>query len=614
MPEVSLQLFFSYSHKDEALRDELANHLSILTRQGVISSWHDRKILPGEERDRQINENLNTADIILLLISSDFIASNYCWDVEVTTAIERHNAGEACVIPIILRRVDWSGTPFAKLQSLPKNAEPITSWTNRDDAFANVAQGIRTAAEQLIEKRQQKLALVIKEAAIAEYRQQAEEFAADGEISFVESEILKDLQKRLGLTDQEARTVRDKVLEPYGRYKENLDKYRQIFTKLVDEQGYPLGEKAKADLKKLQQYLKITDEDIAFLDKEAEAQKQQQEAERLRQERERAEYQKQQAELQKQTARESSKPVVSPQSSAGIHTQPFEFDTATITVRSGFLGIKTYEINYSRKRAKFFKEDLKNGVVLEMVAIPGGQFLMGSPKDELERDIDESPQHNVTIQSFFMGKFPVTQSQWTVIASLPKVNLELNSDPSNFKGANRPVERVSWDDAVEFCARLSNKTGKSYRLPSEAEWEYACRAGTTTPFYFGETITTDLANYRGTDWNYQETLYPGNYCEGPKGEFRKQTTDVGKFSPNPFGLHDMHGNIFEWCQDGWHKNYNAAPTDGSAWISNNNYRMLRGGSWYYNPKLCRSAFRLIYDAGSSYSNYGFRVACSGTWT
>ncbi|WP_223280006.1 GUN4 domain-containing protein [Nostoc sp. PA-18-2419] len=307
MSEVSLQLFFSYSHKDEALRDELANHLSTLTRQGVISSWHDRKILPGEEWDRQINDNLNTADIILLLVSSDFIASSYCWDVEVTTAIERHNTGKARVIPVILRSADWSDTLFAKLQLLPNNAQPVTSWTNRDEAFTNVAQGIRAAAQQLKAERQQKLALARKEAAIAEYRQLVEEFAADGEISFVESEILKDLQKQLGLTDEEARTVRDKALEPYGKYKENLDKYKQIFTKLVDEQGYPLGEKAKADLKKLQQYLKLKDEDVAAIDNEAEVQKQQaeilqqqEEAERRQQqEAQRLKLQREQAEAEK---------------------------------------------------------------------------------------------------------------------------------------------------------------------------------------------------------------------------------------------------------------------------------------------------------------------------
>ncbi|MEH2306932.1 GUN4 domain-containing protein [Nostoc sp.] len=307
MPEVSLQLFFSYSHKDEVLRDELANHLSTLTWQGVISNWHDRKILPGEEWDHQINDNLNTADIILLLVSSDFIASSYCWDVEVTTAIERHNTGKARVIPVILRRVDWSNTPFAKLQFLPKNAKPITSWTNRDEAFTNVAQGIRAAAQQIKGEREQKLALSRRETAIAEYHQKVEEFAADGEISFVESEILKDLQERLGLTDEEARTVRDKALELHGKYKENQDKYKQIFTKLVDEQGYPLGEKAKADLKKLQQYLKLKDEDVVLIDNEAEVQKQQAEILQQQQEAQKLQLQKEQAEVEKWRQQEAQR-------------------------------------------------------------------------------------------------------------------------------------------------------------------------------------------------------------------------------------------------------------------------------------------------------------------
>ncbi|MEH2419596.1 MAG: GUN4 domain-containing protein [Nostoc sp.] len=158
MPEVSLQLFFSYSHKDEALRDELAKHLTILEWQGVISSWHDRKILPGQEWDHQINDNLNTADIILLLISSDFLFSKYCWDVEVKKAIKRHHAGDACVIPVILRSVDWSGAPFAKLQALPKNAEPVVSrnWHNQDEAFTDVARGIRATAEKLKKERDER--------------------------------------------------------------------------------------------------------------------------------------------------------------------------------------------------------------------------------------------------------------------------------------------------------------------------------------------------------------------------------------------------------------------------------------------------------------------------
>jgi formylglycine-generating enzyme required for sulfatase activity len=198
----------------------------------------------------------------------------------------------------------------------------------------------------------------------------------------------------------------------------------------------------------------------------------------------------------------------------------------------------------------------------------------------------------VTVPSFFMAKYLVTQQQWQAV---------MGNNPSHFKGTSRPVETVSWNDVVEFCQKLSQKTGRDYRLPSEAEWEYACRAGTTTPFYFGETITTDLANYNG---NY-------TYGNGPKGKYRKETTDVGIFPPNAFGLYDMHGNVWEWCADYWHENYNGAPTDGSAWISggNSNRRLLRGGLALH-PRYCRSAFRFYNSPGVRYYRRGFRIAVS----
>ena len=250
-------------------------------------------------------------------------------------------------------------------------------------------------------------------------------------------------------------------------------------------------------------------------------------------------------------------------------------------------------VNYTKlhdNSAKDFTEDLDNGVTLDMIAIPGGSFMMGSSIGEGYSS--EKPQHQVTVKPFFMGKYPVTQAQWKVIASLPKVNRDLKPKPSKFKGNNRPVERISWYDAVEFCKRLCRETGRQYRLNSEAEWEYACRAGTTTAYYFGDIIIEELVNYTG-----------------------RETASVGQFAPNAFGLYDMHGNVCEWCQDNYQDNYRGAPTDGSAWLwEHDNKKVLRGGSWYHNHLYCRSAYRIRDYPDFMYSYYGFRVACGGART
>lgn len=290
--------------------------------------------------------------------------------------------------------------------------------------------------------------------------------------------------------------------------------------------------------------------------------------------------------------------------------QTFEFDVATVEVKRSGLFNRSSKVNITRRRhqAQYFTENLPNNLTLEMVAIPGGTFIMGAPETEEGSSDDERPQHEVTVPPFFMGKYTVTQAQWRVVANLPQVNRELEPDPSRFKGENLPVENVSWYDAEEFCARLSVHTKSHYRLPSEAEWEYACRAGTTTPFHFGETITPELAN------NY----WVSTYGSGSKGEYRKKTTPVGSFKiANSFGLFDMHGNVWEWCYDSWHDNYEDAPKDGSAWeneelaAENDNQRfLLRGGSWYDVPWFCRSAGRSLVDADGRDNDIGFRVVVS----
>jgi formylglycine-generating enzyme required for sulfatase activity len=270
----------------------------------------------------------------------------------------------------------------------------------------------------------------------------------------------------------------------------------------------------------------------------------------------------------------------------------FEFEVVTIDIQ----GIETKRCF---KQAECFIENLADGIILEMVSIASGKFQMGAPQDESESLEDERPQHIVTLNPFCMGKYPITQAQWRVIAKLPKIKRCLKVEPSCFKGDNLPVERVSWYDAQEFCERLSRQIGRKYRLPSEAEWEYACRAQTSTPFHFGKIITSNLANY----FEHNENIHTF---------YHQETIEVGNFPANAFGLCDMHGLVWEWCDDYEHENYQGAPLDGSAWLNDGNeeYRVLRGGSWDSSPSCCRSASRFYEMASVTDSRFGFRVVCT----
>jgi len=300
------------------------------------------------------------------------------------------------------------------------------------------------------------------------------------------------------------------------------------------------------------------------------------------------------------------------------------FDTATVDQK----GVRNSTERYS---AVVFTEAVGLGSGLEMVSIPGGSFTMGSPADELERQPNEGPQHRVTLAQFFIGAWPVTQGQWSaVVTAHPgKIHRDLDPNPSFFNGIDLPVESVTWNQADEFCLRLAEITGRAYRLPSEAEWEYACRAGSVTPFSFGPTITSDLANYCGTGGAvcgdsggksiasdvYNDAKYQsGAYGQGPVGVFRAITTRPGTFLPNRFGLYDMHGNVWEYCLDKWAENYADTPRNGRPYVSgpSDSTRLLRGGSWSHNPAICRSAYRDSLDSSSSGwpGRIGLRVVCT----
>jgi formylglycine-generating enzyme required for sulfatase activity len=278
----------------------------------------------------------------------------------------------------------------------------------------------------------------------------------------------------------------------------------------------------------------------------------------------------------------------------GLTPHSFRLETVRI-VRVG----NGWEVQRQPLQLEGSIEDLGGGVTLPLLRIPAGEFVMGSPADEPTRASDEGPQHLVRVPEFWMGQTPITQAQWRAV---------MGSNPSRFRGKpdsdRRPVEQVSWHEAMAFCRRLSQRNGLlHYTLPSEAQWEYACRAGTRTPFGFGETISPALGNYDG---NFA-------YADGPKGEYRRQTTPVGMFPANDWGLHDMHGNVWEWCADHWHSNYEGAPDDGRPWLDENvseeTSRLLRGGSWSRRPRGCRSACRSFQHPVIRFSFLGFRVCC-----
>lgn len=231
--------------------------------------------------------------------------------------------------------------------------------------------------------------------------------------------------------------------------------------------------------------------------------------------------------------------------------------------------------------------DTTKGLQLHMVAIEGGSFMMGS-----DLEVEEQPIHEVILDDYYIGMFEVTQHQWKTI---------MGHNPSRYKGDSLPVEQISWNTVQRFLTKLNTLTGKNYRLPTEAEWEYAARAGTSSLFHFGDCLSTDQANYNGN--------FPYKTC--PTGVYRKKHLPVGSFAPNAWGLYDIHGNVWEWCNDIYaDEYYKSSPKENPQGAEKGTYRVIRGGGWGYFADGCRSANRGFYGASISYDGIGLRLVCS----
>ncbi len=424
-----VKIFIAYARLDVAYLQQVRKYLHPLERRKIIQVWYDGEIASGEPWEQHIKDNLQSAQIILLLVSANSLYSEYFYDKEMKKALERHENKEAIVIPIILDDCMWEHTELGRLQALPQDGEPIEDWVRPSKAYKNVAEGILERVKKLKAKA-------------------------------IEAQKLKKYQS---------------LLQSANKSYQNKD--WKISLQLYQE---------AANFKTTTQI----EERIQILQKE----------------------------LKKQARYNSLHPEI--------------------------------------------KKLLQN-----MVLVEGDTFQMGT--DDYGKCM---PIHPVTVDNFEIARFPVTQTLWRAV---------MGSDPPKlgFKGCDEcPVERVSWDDCQGFFEKLNELTGERFRLPSEAEWEFAARGGNKSQGY----------TYSGSNNIDEVAWYRGN--SGSK------THPVGQKKANELGLHDMSGNVWEWCEDDWHENYEGAPEDGKAWVETKrmSYRVLRGGSWSFNF-YCRVAYRDWYS-------------------
>ncbi|MEM9449108.1 MAG: SUMF1/EgtB/PvdO family nonheme iron enzyme [Cyanobacteria bacterium P01_E01_bin.6] len=453
----------------------------------------------------------------------------------------------------------------------PENQEWIDAGHMHDYVRQKLETAAATMSPQLYAAREGR-SIIIAKAPVGDpelrYRKLVQRHLREtGAISPVGRRRLTRQGKELGLASGRIIEIETEVCRPFQERHENLAEYEDAYREALNHE-HPLSDFTRQELADYQRDLNLRDEDVqsiqAKLHQELHGVQGLDNAQAL-----------DSAQGLDSAADPSAPPSVVPSRSPSPSEQNRTFSYETVRVDETRVIVERIP-----QEAEYYTEDVGNGITFDMVKIPGGVFIMGSPKGEGTED--EQPQHQVTVPSFYMGKVVVTQAVYEAV---------IGSNPSHFKGDNRPVETVSWNDAIAFCRILSERTGNTYRLPSEAEWEYVCRANTTTTYSFGDAIAPELANYRESDL--------------------KQTSDVGRYPPNGFGVFDMHGNVWEWCLDHWHEHYKGAPADGNAWIDDGDksLRLLRGGSWDSYPRNCRSAYRYYDNPDDRYSNLGFRVVC-----
>ncbi|MFM7753229.1 MAG: SUMF1/EgtB/PvdO family nonheme iron enzyme, partial [Cyanobium sp.] len=521
MPEPAPErrhVFISYSHADRAWVERIRLVMAPLLRQegNSLQLWDDSQIEPGAKWQAEIETALARAQVALLLVSADFLASEFVMGKEVPALLRAADAEGVTILWVPLSACLVRHTPIHAYQAVlaPEHTLDAMEPHQQRHALVRIAEAVHDALRQAEERARrreleeqqarQRLELQERQAAAAAERQRAEEAARTRQQERLAAEAA-ERQRQQQLSEQRQRAATERAQTRKARsasggeggglaWQPNLPGW---FTRPEPPQ---LPRLSRRQLLVIAAAVPLAAVGIGRV-------------------------------------RQGSKAL--PPSAIDVNQGWLERQAGGWQVRSRTISVQAVD------------QPLGNGSTLRMIVVPAGRFRMGSPASEPERQENEGPQHEVRLASFRISQAPITQAQWRAV---------MQTNPSRFRDKpdsdQRPVEQVSWREAMEFCKRLSQRTGRHYTLPSEAQWEYACRAGSTTPFAFGATITTDLANYDG---NY-------TYSDGPKGVYREQTTPVGMFAANAWGLQDMHGNVWEWCLDHWHDSYAGAPSDGTAWV------------------------------------------------
>jgi formylglycine-generating enzyme required for sulfatase activity len=538
-----LKTFIIYARADAGFKDELVTHLHLFVEYGYVEKWVDSDLLPGEEWEKRIEQELDTAHLVIILVSADALRSEFIRKKELKRALEKKRSGSARVIPVLVRECTWELHPeLSTLQFLPKDdngrIRGVAGWISRDEAWAACLRELKKLIDEVGQELEKELEQTQKAAEAEAHKKQLEAEKDEKKRNRADEAFWNHLQKDLENVPEPAHKI-----ELYQAYLMDADNrnHREEAEDIIEDLQAQLAAARKAEAAKAESLRK----------KEAAARA---EAERLEREAQAAEQARLEAERLEREGDAAEQPRLEDERR---HLEA--------------------EVEAARKKAE---DDARKKGLPDMVFVKGGTFQMGSNEHDSEK-----PIHNVTLADFEIGKYPVTQKLWTEI---------MGKNPAKFKGDDLPVENVSWHDAQDFLQKLNARfPGMDYRLPTEAEWEYAACGG--------EKGAKDHFIYAGSN-NLDEV----GWYDKTSGS---KTHPVGGKKPNQLGLYDMSGNVWEWCAD-WYGAYHSGPVNNPTGPAKGSARVLRGGGWYDGADHCRVAYRDFNTPGYRHYYLGFRVARS----